>query len=140
MTCIEHTQKHSYANGYRNKKQYKLHRIIYADKIGVDIENLTDIVRHTCDNPRCINPEHLIGGTYKDNYQDMIERHRDNVPKGERHYRSTLTPEIIEEIKNTYIPFNRKYGGVALAKKYNVTNSAISDIITGKNWKSLDKK
>ena len=34
------------------------------------------IVRHTCDNPRCCNPHHLILGTRKDNTADMISRGR----------------------------------------------------------------
>ena len=34
------------------------------------------VVRHTCDNKRCLEPSHLIGGTYKDNTQDALSRNR----------------------------------------------------------------
>jgi hypothetical protein len=34
------------------------------------------VVRHTCDNPPCINPEHLLIGTKADNAADMVERRR----------------------------------------------------------------
>lgn len=34
------------------------------------------IVRHTCDNPPCCNPDHLLAGTKRDNAQDMMERGR----------------------------------------------------------------
>lgn len=36
-------------------------------------------VRHTCDNPRCCNPKHLLPGTNYDNVQDMISRGRHNT-------------------------------------------------------------
>ncbi|UGO47583.1 HNH endonuclease [Morganella phage vB_MmoP_Lilpapawes] len=33
------------------------------------------VVRHTCDNKRCVNPNHLLLGTRKENTHDMLERH-----------------------------------------------------------------
>lgn len=43
------------------------------------------VVRHKCDNPRCINPEHLELGTHKDNTHDMLKRgrHTNSIPLGE---------------------------------------------------------
>jgi hypothetical protein len=34
------------------------------------------MARHKCDNPRCVNPHHIVPGTARDNVQDMIERRR----------------------------------------------------------------
>lgn len=35
-----------------------------------------DVVRHTCDNPPCCNPDHLIQGSFRDNLNDAVERGR----------------------------------------------------------------
>jgi transposase-like protein len=58
----------------RNGKHYKIHRFIYEQCFGEIPKGL--IIRHTCDNPLCINPEHLKTGTRKENTNDMIERNR----------------------------------------------------------------
>lgn len=49
------------------------HRLAYALAYGSPGRS---IVRHTCDNPVCCNPAHLIAGTQAENVADMIERGR----------------------------------------------------------------
>ena len=44
---------------------------------------------HRCDNPPCINPEHLFLGTQADNIRDMIEKGRNR--RGETHHNARLT-------------------------------------------------
>jgi hypothetical protein len=36
------------------------------------------LVMHTCDNRPCINPDHLMIGTYQDNHDDMRSKGRQN--------------------------------------------------------------
>ena len=43
------------------------------------------VVMHTCDNPQCVNPQHLSGGTYKDNIGDMDSKDRRVVGKAGEH-------------------------------------------------------
>ncbi len=40
-----------------------------------------EVVRHTCDNPPCCNPEHLLIGTKRDNEQDKVRRGRHHNQK-----------------------------------------------------------
>jgi hypothetical protein len=39
-----------------------------------------ELVRHTCDNPICCNPYHLVRGTHEDNMEDVKERDRHGMP------------------------------------------------------------
>lgn len=63
------------SNGYPQKKYdgkiRSVHRYL-AEELGI-ITNLKEVVRHKCNRPSCCNPEHLISGTHKDNYQDSID-------------------------------------------------------------------
>ena len=56
-------------------KMVKAHRAAYETWVGPIPEGL--VVRHMCDNPPCINPEHLRTGTYLENNHDMILHGRD---------------------------------------------------------------
>lgn len=54
-------------------REYKAHRVS-ARLSGLDIDGL--VVRHACDNPKCVTPEHLVTGTTADNNADMVQRGR----------------------------------------------------------------
>lgn len=71
--CIEHTQScPTYGRARIAGKHTSLHRKVFLDTYGY----LPEVVRHTCDNPRCINPAHLLAGTQQDNMQDRLSRGR----------------------------------------------------------------
>ena len=60
--------------GVSGNSNIKVHRLVYELVHNKDITGL--VVRHTCDNPKCINPEHLLEGTASDNAKDRDERGR----------------------------------------------------------------
>lgn len=77
---------------------------------------------HTCDNPPCVNPEHLFLGTRRDNNADMARKRRSL--NGERSPQSKLTDSQVDAIRERYAA-----GGVsqeALAAEYGISRSYVS--------------
>lgn len=69
----------AYGYGYICKlnRVLKAHRWVYCEANGCSIDSIKGmVIRHTCDNPACVNPEHLILGTQTQNTDDMAERRR----------------------------------------------------------------
>jgi len=119
------------------KRAYQAYRISYEIKYG-DIENGKHIL-HSCDNPTCVNPNHLRQGTHQENMKDMFDRNRNKNPpviKGEKHGMSKLTEEQVLDIKKELSQIKSIYGICSkLSNKYNVSPSTISLIYKGKIWK-----
>jgi hypothetical protein len=57
------------------------------------------VVMHSCDNPPCVNPAHLVIGTLRDNALDMVAKGRNFRAQGELHGNSKLTADIIKAIR-----------------------------------------
>lgn len=94
--------------------------------------NMTNVVMHICDNPACVNPEHLVVTTQKVNCQDALKKGRNyNKYKGENNPRTTLTNADVLNIRKK-IECGVKQ--VEIAKEFRVTASIISNINTGKTF------
>lgn len=92
---------------------------------------------HKCDNPICVNPEHLFLGTAKHNYDDMKIKNRNSDPpklSGELNGYSKLTENQVIEIKS--LKGQVKYQDIA--DLYNVSKSCITAIMTGRNWGNVN--
>jgi hypothetical protein len=83
------------------------------------------IIMHSCDNPPCVNPDHLSVGTRADNNSDTAKKRRHNY--GLDHWNGKLSAEQIEEIRNS------KSTCRALAAKFGVTYGYISALKRGKS-------
>ncbi len=58
------------------------HRFVFRTLKGPIPDGM--VIRHTCDNPRCINLDHLVMGTQQDNMLDMIAKGRRGEVGGQR--------------------------------------------------------
>ena len=133
--CVDHGCK-GYGLGYATawiklpcgtKKPTTKHRKVYYEATG----ELPEVVRHKCDNPRCVNPEHLEGGTQKDNMDDMKKRNRagDCRNFGAANGRTKLNPCDVAAIRKSYIRGSRTHGFNALAKQFSISTSQVRRVV-----------
>lgn len=134
IECISHCKDNcGYVRVYINGKQERLFRYIYEQKYGEIPKGM--LIRHKCDNPSCVNIEHLEIGTPKDNVMDMITRGRDAYHKpnincrGEKSPFSKLTKEQVKEIYTT------KKNNKQLCEKFNISKTLIWRIRNKIDWK-----
>lgn len=90
-------------------------------------------VLHKCDNPICVNPQHLFLGTQSDNLKDMWSKGRGKPTPlfGEEHGMSLLTKDAVLDIRSS------TESGVALARKYGVSPRTICDVRKRRTWKHI---
>lgn len=128
-----------------NKKQ-GLHKLVLGRKLGIKIsKDLGILTRHTCDNPKCCNPQHLLLGTPLDNTKDMKERKRAFWQKREdyKEYMSQFQKNwadktTVVNICNDFI--NGEHNFSKLDKKYKVCRGVASNIIHKKIYTNITKE
>lgn len=135
--CIDHGCK-GYGMGYATawiklpngeKIPTTKHRRVHYEATG----ELPEVVRHTCDNPRCINPEHLIGGTQVDNMQDCVKRgrHSYGVVRGVANPTCKVDYPTVQYMRANYIKGSRTNGLRALGERFGIGISHVFRIVNG---------
>lgn len=89
-------------------------------------------VNHTCDNPCCVNPDHLWVGTQQEGMDDKVAKDRQD--KGESHGNHILTEEQAKKILESDEPYH------ILAERYGVNRVTVSDLKRNKTWTHLEGK
>jgi hypothetical protein len=106
------------------------HRLAWEQANGPIPEGMW--VLHRCDNPRCINPDHLYVGTHQQNVVDRQTRGRQ--AKGERLGKSTLTPTDIKEIRRLWA---NGLNQTEIAHRFKVNQTNISAICRRTIWRHV---
>jgi hypothetical protein len=133
--------------GYVNKKGYGMfssytgsesggmcHRISWYLINGKIPDNLC--VLHKCDNPPCVNPGHLFLGTKTDNNRDAREKLRHQF--GQYHHRAKFSHAQVLALRSYHIETGIGYR--RLARKFDVSNSTMRDLLSGKTYALANEK
>jgi hypothetical protein len=113
-------------------------RVVYKIAKGVEPGEL--MVCHKCDNPYCVNPDHLFLGTALDNNRDRMMKGRNAKNHcGEKNNRAKFTNEEVNQIRAEYIKRSFDHGTSAIARRYGVAQGTIWNIINNKTWNSVEQ-
>lgn len=120
------------------------HRFAYATYVRPLAES--DVVRHRCDNPRCVRPSHLLVGSHADNMADRDARGRTasgprhgratkphRTARGARHGGAKLTAEIVAAIRTASAAGARHED---IGREYGVHQTTVSRIARGATWRA----
>lgn len=127
-----HLNAYGYGTIAFNNRSVLAHRMAYilcVDDIPTDMN-----VLHTCDNPACVNPEHLFIGTQIDNIIDMTTKGRNFIPSGINNPKAKLTVSDIMEIRKLLA---NGITQTVIANQFNMCKQTISEIARGNLWKGV---
>lgn len=123
--------KHGYGSLFSANKRWLAHRASYYAFVEPITEK--DLILHKCDNPPCVNPEHLYIGTQAENVRDCIARRRHNY--GSRNGQAKLSDEQVLQIRAMLE--TRKMRHKDIAEKFGVSIWTTILIKQGRRWKHL---
>ena len=107
----------------------RAHRIAWQIERGPIAHGL--VVCHTCDNRRCVNPQHLFLGLQRDNMDDCSRKGRIGNRKGEMNGRARLTEQAVLTIRKS------SQSLTTLAAVHQVSKSTVQSLKSGKTWSHL---
>lgn len=110
------------------------HRFSYEINVGPVPKG--KVVCHKCDNPSCVNPNHLFVGTMKENLHDMIRKGRSYHPpmSGTKNGNAILKEKDISEIRALHknsVPIR------IIAAEFKVKPCTIYDVLRGRSWNHI---
>lgn len=111
-------------------RQVKVHRASYRHFNGPLPQGL--VVRHKCDNPPCMNPDHLELGTHRDNMRDRDLRGRGVQHQGSRNPAAKITEQDVRDIRKEYA--RGVLTQAMLGEVYGLTQSSVGEIVLRKTW------
>lgn len=112
-------------------KQIRAHRLAF--KLANPEDDIKGFsIRHTCDNPCCCNPKHLLKGSHADNMRDKKERNRCYRPTGNKHHQRKMDAALVEKLRKEYKP--KIITARMLAEKYGISKYMVWNAVLNRTW------
>jgi hypothetical protein len=124
--------KNGYGRIMVNGKRRKAHRVSFLIHNGFLTKK--QLVCHTCDNPCCVNPEHLFLGSVKDNSDDKISKMRHGI--GSRNGRSVLSQDQVLMLRSMRV-IDVIDSLKEIADRLSVSTVSVRNVIKRKTWKHI---
>ena len=141
-TCWEWIGAKNY-NGYGVLRVYgrnlMAHRLMWIEHNGPIPEDMCAC--HRCNNPSCVNPNHMFLGTHSENMKDAYKKGRKGTSwkfikssaKGEQHWNCKLDDQKVMEIRELSPILSTK----VLAARFGVTPKSIQNIVARRTWRHV---
>lgn len=130
--CFTGFLRGGYGRISHNHRNFLAHRLAWELKYGPIPDG--QCVLHKCDNPKCVNTDHLFLGTRIDNNADKVAKNRQSRStgtRGEKRPLSKLTDMDIPKIRLDVRPQSQ------IAADYGVSQAVISRIKTWLSWSHI---
>ena len=139
---IGERMKSGYGRIWKNERSVSAHRIALEIKIGRRLK-AAECSLHHCDNPSCVNPNHLWIGTKSENNSDRAKKGRNGkkwkttatAARGSRHGSAKLNEFDIREIREMHRTGN--YSQEQIARMFRVSQPLIGLIAHRRIWKHV---
>jgi hypothetical protein len=111
-----------------DRQRVLAHRYFYERLVGPIPEGM--LVCHRCDNPSCVNPDHLFVGTHLDNNRDARQKDRSSRhgQKGVAHHKAKLTEDDVRSIRTASGTL------AAIGAEFGISHAQVWLIRKGKAW------
>ncbi len=128
---------HGYGMMSVGSKRDKSRRNVFAHRLSYELHYgpipSGAVIRHTCDNPSCVNPGHLIVGSHQENMRDMVSRNRQTL--GTKNPQARITADDVRQIRALAASGTIH---AEIAPRFGITRSAVTMIVERKRWAHVD--